>query len=237
MEFQYQFQTAPAPCPYLAGRISRLLCYHVLTMTLEEYDHWLRAGWRRFGRDMFQPDCFGCIECQSLRVDTRAFLPNRSQRRNARLNQGFVRLQISEPEVDEATVELHRRFHANRELARGWPRQFIDAESITEAFVDNPFPTEQWRYYLDGQLVGIGYVDATPSGLSAIYFVHEPALARRGLGTWNVLQLIDEARRRELPHVYLGYWVRDCQSLSYKANFFPHEIRSANSRWLPILDD
>jgi arginine-tRNA-protein transferase len=99
--------------------------------------------------------------------------------------------------------------------------------------VANPFPAEEWSYRLDGELVGLGHVDALPVGLSAIYFVHDPDLHRRGLGTWNILCMIDEARRRGLPHVYLGYWVADCPSLSYKANFRPHEILGAEGRWHP----
>ena len=74
-------------------------------------------------------------------------------------------------------------------------------------------------------------VDALPVGLSAIYFVHDPDQHHRGLGTWNVLCLIDEARRRGLPHVYLGYWVADCLSLSYKASFHPHQILGTDGEW------
>ena len=76
-----------------------------------------------------------------------------------------------------------------------------------DSFVDNPFPTEEWLYFLEGKLVGIGYVDALPVGLSAIYFVHDPDHRDRGLGIWNVLSLIEETRRRGLPHLYLGYYV------------------------------
>ena len=79
--------------------------------------------------------------------------------------------------------------------------------------------------------MGLGLVDALPVGLSAIYFVHDPDHLDRGLGTWNVLSLIDETRRRGLPHLYLGYWVADCVSLSYKASFRPHQILNADGRW------
>jgi len=80
-------------------------------------------------------------------------------------------------------------------------------------------------------LVGLGLVDSLTVGLSAIYFVHDPDHHRHGLGTWNVLCLIDEARRRGLPHVYLGYWVADCQSLAYKASFRPCEILGPDGAW------
>jgi arginine-tRNA-protein transferase len=100
--------------------------------------------------------------------------------------------------------------------------------------VSNPFPTEEWSYILDGMLVGVGMVDSLPVGLSAIYFVHDPDHHRRGLGTWNVLCLIDEARRRGLPHLYLGYWVADCLSLAYKSSFRPFEILGPDGAWHPL---
>ena len=77
----------------------------------------------------------------------------------------------------------------------GWQRHPPkDVATYYASFVDNPFPTEEWSYYLDGRLVGVGYVDAVPGlGLSAIYFFHDPDERERGLGTWNILNVIDEA--------------------------------------------
>ena len=128
-------------------------------------------------------------------------------------------------------LELSRRFHALRAETRGWRDREEDPISFFTAFVANPFPTEEWCYSLEGELVGLGLVDALSVGLSAIYFVHDPDQHHRGLGTWNVLCLIDEARRRGLPHLYLGYWVADCLSLAYKASFRPHQILGADGRW------
>jgi arginine-tRNA-protein transferase len=74
-------------------------------------------------------------------------------------------------------------------------------------------------------------VDSLPVGLSAIYFVHDPDHSSRSLGTWNILCLIEEARNRGLPHVYLGYWVAGCLSLAYKASFRPHQLLSPDGTW------
>ncbi len=54
------------------------------------------------------------------------------------------------------------------------------------------------------------------------------------LGTWMVLALIDEARRRGRPHVYLGYWIDGAPKMSYKAHFRPRQgprpVRSSLTR-------
>ncbi|MGH9678078.1 MAG: hypothetical protein ACRD36_13320, partial [Candidatus Acidiferrum sp.] len=110
-----------------------------------------------------------------------------------------------------------------------------------------PFPIEEWCYYKADRLIGVGYVDCLPSldgasrpegsgvtepgGLSAIYFFWDPRERHRSLGTYNVLRVIDEARRRGLPFVYLGYFVEGCQSMQYKARFLPNEVRGPHGEW------
>jgi arginine-tRNA-protein transferase len=146
-------------------------------------------------------------------------------------NEGVVSLRIGAPRVSTSRLDLYRRFHQERARLRGWGEREEDPISYHESFVSNPFPTEEWSFHLDGALVGLGVVDSLSVGLSAIYFVHDPDHSRRGLGTWNILCLIEEARRRSLPHVYLGYWVAGCLSLAYKANFRPFDLLKQDGQW------
>src|SRR5262249_13008163 len=115
---------------------------------------------------------------------------------------------------------------------KGWPTHPPkDAHDYADSFVDNPFPTQEWCYYLDRQLVGVGYVDDLPGGLSAIYFFYDPDYQDQSLGTWNVLNVIDQAAQRRLPPVYLGYYLADCPSMSYKARFVPNQLLGEDGRW------
>ena len=138
-----------------------------------------------------------------------------------------------------ARLELFKAFHEHGHQMKGWPAPGNDidgeAESRLELFLRNPFRTEEWTYWIGDRLVGVGYVDALAEGLSAIYFFHDPREHRRSLGTFNILKVIEAAGRRDLPQVYLGYYVEGCRSLEYKARFRPNEILS-DGRWQAFTD-
>lgn len=230
MKLAYRFLSIPDVCSYLPGELSRLEYVRVEAMEADEYARCLLRGWRRFGHTLFRPRCLGCAACRSLRVDVARFEPDRSQRRALKANEDLS-FQVEQPAIGPEELALFARFHEDRSATRGWHDREEDLASFHDSFLDNPFRTEQWRFELDGELVGLGYVDDLPIGLSAIYFVHDPAYRRRSLGTYNILRMIAEARRRELPHVYLGYHVRECLSLAYKSRFRPCEILAADGSW------
>jgi arginyl-tRNA--protein-N-Asp/Glu arginylyltransferase len=232
MEVIFRWTDDPDGCEYLHDRIRRRECLYVAEIDADEAMKYLVAGWRRFGRTIYRPRCPGCNACRSLRVDAARFRPDRSQRRCRKANEGTVRLRIGTPKVTPEKVALLDLFHADRSETKGWSSHDPDDPSgYVLSFVDNPVPTQEWCYFLDDVLVGVGYVDQLAGGLSAIYFAHDPNQSARSLGTWNVLCLLDRARALGLPHVYLGYHVEGCGSLEYKARFLPNEILEADGLW------
>jgi arginine-tRNA-protein transferase len=232
MESLCRYIAPPSQCGYLPDREWSLEYEVVAAARPAEYLERLRQGWRRFGTMFFRPRCRACTACQSLRVLADRFRPNRSQRRARKANEGELRLGVGEPAVSRAKLALYDRYHAFQTTAKSWPEHARrDVAGYAQSFVLNPFPTEEWCYYLGRELVGVGYVDALPGALSAIYFFYDPAHRERSLGTWNVLRIIEEAAARGLPHVYLGYYVAGCPSLGYKANFAPNQVLGPDGRW------
>ena len=225
------YTTPPHECAYLPAERASMRYEMVLHCTPEELETRLNAGWRRFGHSFFRPVCADCHACQSIRVPVATFQPNRSQRRAVRDNRD-VELRIGPAGVTREKLDLYDRFHAHQAEAKGWSDNAPkDPDSYRESFVDGPLPTEEWRYYLDGALVGVGYVDVVPNGLSAIYFYHNPDHKDRSLGTLNVMRIMEEAARRGMSHAYLGYFVDGCPSLMYKANFGPNEVLGGDGAW------
>ena len=232
----YQLTTPPAACGYLPDQVWTLQYLFVAQASAGEYQDYLQAGWRRFGRAFFHPVCKACHRCLSLRVPVATFCPDRSQRRARKAN-ADVELVIGEPEVTAEKLRLYDRFHEHQADEKGWPTHGPkDPADYAESFADNPFPAEEWCYYAGGRLIGVGYVDTLPDALSAIYFFYDPAERDRSLGTYNVLRVIDAAAGRGLPHVYLGYYVEGCGSLEYKARFRPNEVRGRDGTWGPFRD-
>jgi arginine-tRNA-protein transferase len=74
-----------------------------------------------------------------------------------------------------------------------------------------------------GRLVGASLTDYIRSGLSGVYKFFEPGDDRRSLGTFIILWHASRARELGLPYVYLGYWIRTCRKMAYKARFAPLE--------------
>jgi leucyl-tRNA---protein transferase len=232
----YQVTSRPSACGYLPGRDWSLQYLFVAQASAEEYQTFLLRGWRRFGRAFFHPVCQACRECQSLRVPAAAFRPDRSQRRARKAN-ADVRLQIGPPSVSREKLQLYDRFHRHQTDEKGWPVHHPkDPSDYADSFVDNPFPSEEWCYYVGERLVGVGYVDVVPAGLSAIYFFYDPDDGARSLGTFNVLKIIESTAARGLPYAYLGYYVEGCRSLEYKARFRPNEVLRPEGAWVPFRD-
>jgi arginine-tRNA-protein transferase len=242
MESHFQYIAPPTRCGYLPQQKWSLEYEYVASMTPGEYLGRLLDNWRRFGHMLFRPVCESCRACRSVRVVVSSFRPDRSQKRCRQVNERDVELRIGKPSVNRAKLALYDRYHAFQADHKGWPHHAPrDAASYAESFVHHPFPVEEWCYYLDGQLIGVGYVDVLTEasdevdedarGLSGIYFVYDPRRRERSLGTWNVLCLIEEAAKRRMPYVYLGYYVEGCGSMSYKIRFVPNQLREADGVW------
>lgn len=221
------FLSSPSRCEYLHDRVSQMRYELEPELAPVHYMERLSNGWRRFGYAMFRPECPACSMCESLRVPVDRFRPSASQRRVWNRNQDLA-VRVGTPSITRDRIALWHAFHAHGEATKGWPAEYAPAPGL---MLETPFPIEEWTYVDRDRLIGVGYVDALAEGLSGIYFYWDPTEGKRSLGTFNVLNLIASAGARALPHAYLGYYVRGCRSLEYKARFQPCELLQ-NGRWV-----
>jgi len=214
----------PRACTYLPERQASLEIRVQVEVTPVELEAMLERGWRRFGPVYFRPACSPCMECITLRIPTSEFKPTKSQRR-ARKNAAHLKRVVGVPRVDEERLDLYRRWHSQREESRGWEPSPIDPERYAFDFAfPHPSVREVTFRDADDRLLGVGICDETPNIVSAVYFFWDPEHAPPSLGVAHVVALLDEARLRGIPHVYLGYRVEGCASLAYKGRYGPHEL-------------
>lgn len=234
---------SPRECSYLADRRASLEYQVLLDVTAEELEVMIVRGWRRFGPQYFRPACSPCSECVPTRVPTSSFAASKSQRR-ARRACASLRVILGPPRVDADRLALYHRWHAAREEARDWEPSPLDARAYFTQFAF-PHPAARELAYYEGEgedarLVGVGICDETPGAWSAVYFFYEPEWGKRSIGVANVIFQIELARRRGIPHVYLGFRVSECASMRYKTRFLPQERLvgwpdpEEEPRWVPV---
>jgi len=132
------------------------------------------------------------------------------------------------PWTTEEQYALLRRYLAKRHPGGGMAE--MDEHDFADMVEQTPVRTYVVEYRepsvddRPGKLVGACLSDQQSDGLSMIYsFYDADDGARRGLGTYIILDHIIRAARAGLPYVYLGYWVEGSDRMAYKASFRPME--------------
>ena len=215
------FTTPPHACGYLPKR-------NAITLFVDPrvrpdnttYTLLSQHGFRRSGGHIYRPKCRGCDACVAIRVAVDAFKPNRSQRRNLKVN-ADVAMSPCEPGFKPLHFELYHRYIAARHGGGGMenpdPDTYLDF--LTASWAQTTF----FELREGTRLLAVAVVDHLDDGLSAVYTFFDPEYARRGLGVFAILKEIDYARRLNLKWLYLGYWIGECRKMSYKTDFSPYQ--------------
>lgn len=80
-----------------------------------------------------------------------------------------------------------------------------------------------YEFRASSRLLAVAVVDHLEDGLSAVYTYFDPDERRRSLGRLAILKQVELARALQLRWLYLGYWIEDCQKMSYKTEYQPLE--------------
>ncbi|MBS2034343.1 arginyltransferase [bacterium] len=214
-------------CPYLPDRRWHSLALHVLEANPQDMQGLLFSGFRRLGHLFYTPMCEGCQACISLRISARDFRPNKNQRQIWKRNQD-VEFSVEPSLFSREKYDLYQRYQRQR-----WEKQQpISPEEFSAIYLEQPGEGLDFVYRLNGELVGVDWVDVTPGGISSVYFVWD-CDARRSLGIYSVMRALQWCRDNNVEHLYLGLYVEGNQSMRYKASFHPHERRYRGGQWLP----
>jgi arginine-tRNA-protein transferase len=220
-----------SPCPYLPGRDKQFRYFFAKELAADELAYLLAHGWRKFGPYYFRPNCPACQQCVPLRVLVDEFKPSKSQRKNLRQNEA-IEVKFGPLAFSERAYQIYQNHSETR-----FTRQGSDLDGFLFNFYSPSCPSLQSEFYLDGQLIAIGYLDQGIDCLSSVYFVYDTAYTQMGLGTFSILQEIAYTRQLGLPYYYLGYYVQECRSMAYKNNFRPRQHYDWESQIWRLVED
>lgn len=222
------YTTYPHRCSYLDGEEATTLFIdprQPVDQTL--YSNLSMLGFRRSGNHIYRPHCSHCSACIPARVAVMDFKPKRSQRRCQRQN-ADLKVTARKNIANDESYELYDRYirarHADGDMYPPDRDQF-------ESFLNAPWGcTKYFEFRKEDQLLAVSVVDVMLDGFSAIYTFYEPDCEERALGKYAILWQIEHCRDLGLPYVYLGYWIRRCRKMAYKADYQPLEVL-VNNQW------
>ncbi|MBU1304716.1 MAG: arginyltransferase [Alphaproteobacteria bacterium] len=230
------FLTAAMPCPYLPGRQERKLFTHLTGRRASTLHHLLSEnGFRRSQNLIYRPACEGCNACQSVRIVADEFAASKRFRRVLRNNED-ISVEVRPTAATSEQYELFKRYVDSRHAGGGMTQMsMVDYEYMVE---DTPVQSVLVEYRLHshpGQpLIAVALTDVMQDGLSMVYSFYDPDLAHRSLGTYLILDHIDQVRSAGLSYVYLGYWVKESPKMAYKAQFTPLQVQRGPLGWCAL---
>lgn len=225
------YATHPHPCSYLEEEQATTLFVDPDTEVGPlVYQELADIGFRRSGTHIYRPHCENCNACIPARIPVDTFSQKRQHRKNWNRNQD-LRVERVLSIDDPLYYQLYERYisarHADGDM---YPP---NKEQYDSFLTDNGGMTRFFCFWLGQQLLAVAVVDEMPAGLSAIYTFYEPDMDKRSLGRFAILWQVEHARSLGLPHVYLGYWIKQCQKMNYKIDYRPVELL-INGRWLTL---
>jgi arginine-tRNA-protein transferase len=222
------YTTYPHRCSYLEDEEATTLFIdprQPVDQTL--YSNLSMLGFRRSGNHIYRPHCSHCNACVPARIPVEDFRPSRTQRRCLARNADLT-VRSREDQPDSESYDLYDRYirarHADGDMYPPDRAQF-------ESFLNNPWGCSEYVEFREGQrLLAVAVVDRMLDGLSAIYTFYEPEAEARSLGRYAILWQVERCRKEQQPYVYLGYWIRNCRKMAYKADYRPLELL-VNNQW------
>ncbi len=217
------FITPKHPCSYLnRNDATTLFADPNRTVSQSMYSTLSNLGFRRSGRYIYRPNCRHCSECTPTRILVHQL--NTQKRRYRRIllkNKDIKTTKVQEADKGEH-YKLYEKYiyhkHKEGDMFPPSPEQYQNFLLSTGDY------THFFELRISEQLVAVIVTDLLHNGLSAVYTFYEPELPKRSLGIYAILWQIQQAKILGLTYLYLGYWVKSCQKMSYKSQFRPVEM-------------
>ncbi|MEJ2680796.1 MAG: arginyltransferase [Gammaproteobacteria bacterium] len=225
------FATPTHPCSYLnRDDATTLFVDPKLPLNQDIYSLLNEKGFRRSGSYVYRPHCKQCSACIPVRISIAEYQPSKRHKRIIKRNADLV-CRLAPAHFSQTHYALYARYIS---LRHSDGDMFPPTEDQYTSFILSDWAGTQFLEFLDeDRLVAVAVMDQLNKGLSAIYTFFDPMAHSRSLGVYAILKQIDLCKQRALPHLYLGYWVKNCRKMSYKNEFQALEA-FRNHKWEPL---
>ena len=233
------YATAPYACSYLPNKTARS---QVATPShlihADVYSDLLNAGFRRSGLYTYRPYCDECKACIATRILVNQFVPSRSQRRAHKKHAG-LEASVLNLGYQEEHYQLYQRYQTERHAGGDMDSddqdqymQFLLQSRVNSRIVEfrdgqhDPHP---------GRLRMVSMIDILEQGISSVYTFYDTSEPTASYGSYSILWQIEQARVLNLPYLYLGYYIKESDKMSYKVKYQPME-GLIDDHWQPLTE-
>ena len=209
-------------CSYLQEKEQSTHYKMIDNATAVDCQNLIERGFRRFGKMYFRPICSDCNECQSIKIDVENYTFSKSAKRVLK-KAAFISVHTQSPTLSQEHLQLFEKYHLYMKEKKAWQYSQTTAEHYYQSFVSGHSDFGYEVLYFDKEkLIAVDLIDILEDGISSIYFYYDPEYANYSLGKLSMLRQIEYAKVHDKKWVYLGYYVAECPSLSYKADYKPY---------------
>ena len=209
-------------CSYLEGKEQTTHYKIIDNCSSTSCQDLIERGYRRFGKMYFRPICEGCHECQSIKIDVENFVFKKSARRVLK-KASHIQSFTQRPTLSQTHLDLFAKYHVYMKNKKNWDYHEASAEHYYQSFVNGHSDFGKEVLYFDGdKLIGVDLIDILADGISSIYFYYDPDYSHLSLGRLSLYNQINLAKEHHKKWIYLGYYVAECDSLAYKAEYKPY---------------
>lgn len=209
-------------CSYIKGNTQSTHYKVIDNSSVDDCQNLIERGFRRFGKMYFRPICDTCHECQSVKIDAVNFKFTKSVRRVIKKASSF-KSYMQTPTLTRTHLDLFKKYHLHMKDKKEWEYHEATPEHYYESFVSGHSDFgKEILYFDEDKLIAVDLIDVLEDGISSIYFYYDPDYGSYSLGKLSLYQQIELTIQSKKKWVYLGYYVKECDSLSYKAQYKPY---------------
>ena len=224
--------TKATACPYLKGRVEKRIATDI-TYNNKVYNELALNGFRRVENWMYRPVCDNCSACKSYRVDIKNFELTKSLKRINK-NLGAITFKIIKNTATTEHFDLFQKYQFERHS--GGSMSDMDENEFISMIETSPIKTKLMEFRDSSKnLMGVILLDIDDVNLSAVYSFFDPKFSKLGIGNYMISQCLIFGKENKYKHLYLGYYIGEISSMSYKSRFKPGQILDGGE-WQGVIN-